>query len=209
LEDSADLGQEFFRWEVAVAAAGAVLEVDPFDQPDVELAKELARSAMSGRSGGGEGEAARVPELVRASSDSLPEAVRRWTSAAAPGGYVALQAYLEPSEKHDVALARVREGLRDRLGLPTTLGYGPSFLHSTGQLHKGGPSGGLYLQIVDDPTEKVAIPGTEHTFAQVIRAQATGDASALVSKGRWLLRVDVGEDAIAGLAELEAAICGP
>jgi len=193
-----DLGQEFFRWELATAAAGAVLGIQPFDQPDVQLAKDLARRAMeaAGDQAGGASSAAIVdPSAWR-------EAVDDWLAAVAPHDYIAVQAYLEPAPAIVGALQRLRERLGQRAKVATTLGLGPRFLHSTGQLHKGGPNTGLFLQIVDEPSVDVPVPETAYTFGQLIRAQAAGDAMALAKRGRRMLRVNLGADALKGLKQL-------
>jgi transaldolase / glucose-6-phosphate isomerase len=193
-----ELGREFFRWEFAIALCGSVLEVDPFDQPDVEHAKELARQAM-GRPGG----------KVRAAGDyglhfgaQRPAEVERWLASARPADYVAVQAFLAPDEATDAALARLASQLRARLGTVVTIGYGPRFLHSTGQLHKGGPPSGLFLQVVDDPVQDLAVPELGLTFGEIVRAQASGDRGALEEKQRRLLVVNVGPRPRDGLARL-------
>jgi transaldolase/glucose-6-phosphate isomerase len=199
LADRYDLGGEIFRWELAVAAAGAVLRVHPFDQPDVELAKELAREAM--RPGGGGAGAAPAP-IGLDGGEALREAVDRWLAGAGRGAYLSLHAYLAPTPETSDALATLQRELRDRTRLATTVGYGPRFLHSTGQLHKGGPPEGLFLQILDRPEADLPVPGADYTFARLIRAQADGDAAALARRGRRLLRIDLGGDPAAGLRRL-------
>jgi transaldolase/glucose-6-phosphate isomerase len=206
LADRTDLGRELFRWEFGVASAGAVLGIDPFDQPDVELAKELARSAM--RAAPGAGSPALPDRVPTDDRPALAAALRRWTGLARPGDYVAIQAFLAPDAANAAALRRLRSALRDRLGLSTTLGFGPRFLHSTGQLHKGGPASGLFLQIVDRPTHDLEVPGAGYTFGQVIRAQALGDAAALRQNGRRLLIVDVGSAPAGGLGAIAEALEG-
>ncbi|MCS6951670.1 MAG: transaldolase [Bryobacterales bacterium] len=191
------LGGEFFRWEFATAAACAVLGVHPFNQPDVQLAKELARRAMQ------KGGVADSPEVLAADDiQRLRPALRELLEPASPPRYLALQAYLAPSRETTQTLNRIRGLLRDRLRVATTAGYGPRFLHSTGQLHKGGPDTGLFLQLVDEPAEDLEVPGSNYTFGQLLRAQADGDAAALRRRGRPLVRVNVGPDAAAGLRRL-------
>ena len=199
------LGEEFFRWEVAVAIAGSVIGIDPYDQPDVELAKELARQAMARPAGAtGGSEVVTVP----ANGEELTSAWRAWTSLAHPGDYVAIQAYLAPTDATSAALASIRRGVLERFGLATTFGYGPRFLHSTGQLHKGGPNTGLFLQLVDTPTQDLPVPGEEYSFGQLIRAQSLGDYQALRQKGRRVLRIDLGGDVPGGLARIAGALHG-
>ena len=199
-----DLGQEFFRWEVAVAAAGAALGIQPFDQPDVELAKTLARQAMAGAS---QGAAADAPVLA-SDRAALQKAVADWLGKAKPGDYIALQAYLASNDSTDGALATLQKTLRDTMRLATTLGYGPRFLHSTGQLHKGGPNSGLFVQFLDEPSEPLAVPETGYTFAQLIQAQALGDFQALAQRGRRILRVQLGRNASLGIKSFEEAVRG-
>jgi transaldolase/glucose-6-phosphate isomerase len=206
VSDLLDLGQEFFRWEFAVAIAGAIVGIDPFDQPDVEFAKELARQAMAAPSGVG---GAAAPPTVRADDPAaLAAAVRSWVALGRPGDYVAIQAYLPPSDATWSQLQDLRRRCLERLHLATTLGYGPRFLHSTGQLHKGGPNTGLFLQIVDDPSPDIEVPGAGFTFGQLIRAQSVGDYQAMHQKGRRVLRVDLGSDRDGGLRLLLGALDG-
>ncbi|MDW7984871.1 MAG: hypothetical protein RMK16_09380, partial [Acidobacteriota bacterium] len=202
LDERADLAGDFFRGEVAVAAACAVLEVHPFDQPDVQRTKELTQQAIKRP----------LASLIEAPSVFEPtaraEAFRAWLGQARPGDYVALQAFLAPVPETTTALQDLRQHLRDRYRVATTLGYGPRFLHSTGQLHKGGPATGLFLQLVDDPTEDRPIPEMDLTFGQLLRAQADGDYRALVGRGRRVLRVHLGPDASRGLNMLRDVLSG-
>jgi transaldolase / glucose-6-phosphate isomerase len=197
-----DIGQEFFRWEVAVAASGMVLGIDPFDQPDVELAKQLAREAMAHPSSP-EGDGIRT--VHAADATALTRALQEWTGSCRPRDYVAIQAYVAPTSEAMADLQELRRRVLSQLRVATTLGIGPRFLHSTGQLHKGGPNLGLFLQIVDTPTQDLAVPGAGYTFGQLIRAQALGDYQALRQKERRVLRVDLGSDPRAGLRRLVGA----
>jgi transaldolase/glucose-6-phosphate isomerase len=206
LRQKSDLGQEFFRWEVAVAAAGAVLGIQPFNQPDVQLAKELAKKAMAA---GGHAQAGAGTDRVHAEDKSnLARAVNQLVASVKPGDYISLQAYLDPTPGASSDLQQIRTKLRDRTKAATTLGFGPRFLHSTGQLHKGGPNTGVFLQIVDEPAEELPVPETNYSFAQLIRAQAEGDYQALKQRGRRVLRVQLGPDPAAGLWQLEEALGG-
>jgi transaldolase/glucose-6-phosphate isomerase len=220
----ADLAREMFRWEVAVAAAGAVIGVHPFNQPDVQLAKELAGKAMKelaaaaagggggrgGEAGGGSGAGADASGggvVVRAADPAaLGRALAAWLSGAEPGTYLGLHAYLAPTDAHDAALAGLQAELSRRTRFATTLGYGPRFLHSTGQLHKGGPPSGRFLQLVDEPDGDLPVPETSYTFGTLIRAQAQGDRQALLQRGRRVLRVDLGGDVPGGLANLRREV---
>jgi len=206
LNERSDLAQEFFRWEVAVAAAGAVLGINPFNQPDVQLAKDLAKNAMS------EGldqkkKAAKLKGEVSATNfEDLRQILSSWISKAKSRDYVAVQAYLNPTPEHGAALQGICESLRDRLGTATTLGYGPRFLHSTGQLHKGGPNAVLVLQIVDQPSDDIPVPETDYTFGTLIESQAVGDFTALKQRRRRALRVNLGTETRGGLARLTEAV---
>ena len=208
LADMGDLGGEFFRWQVAVAAAGAVLGILPFNQPDVQLAKELARQAM-GEKSERDGDASEGTEPVSISeSETFSLAVRAWLAGAKEGDYFSLQAYLAPTPETSEGLETVRRQLGERTGLATTSGYGPRFLHSTGQLHKGGPNTGLFLQIVDEPGENLSVPETDYTFGALIEAQAWGDFKALRQRGRRILRVNMGKDVAGGLKRLADVVHG-
>jgi transaldolase / glucose-6-phosphate isomerase len=203
IDSPLDLGGEFLRWEIGVAAAGAILGIDPFDQPDVEFAKELARDAMKPAAAG---RPAPPPRPTVGAAGPLREAIAGWLALARPGDYVALQAFLAPGPDVAAGLESVRRALHDRLGHATTSGFGPRFLHSTGQLHKGGPPSGMFLQLVDRPTGTVEVPELGLTFERIVRAQADGDAAALRQKGRRLLSIDLEGDAVGGLARLAEAI---
>lgn len=190
LEDPYALGVELYRWEMATAAAGAVLGVNPFDQPDVQLAKELATKAMKEAGGGttaGDGVDAGVP-------DALRRELLAWLGGARPGDYLGIHAYLAPWPRTTEVLHAIQAALHARTRLAVTLGYGPRFLHSTGQLHKGGPGTCRFLQLVNEPAEDLAVPETAYTFGTLIRAQAEGDRQALEQRGRQVLRVRLGAD---------------
>jgi transaldolase/glucose-6-phosphate isomerase len=201
LAEKEDLGAEMFRAELAVAAASSVLGIHPFNQPDVQQAKELARRAMEGGP-----DAGAVEETPIDDREALTDAVAHWLGTIRPGDYLALQAYLPPSDETTDALQRIRVGLRDRTRAATTVGYGPRFLHSTGQFHKGGPNTGLFLQLVDSSSGDLDVPGTDYTFGELIAAQALGDFQALTGRGRRLLRIDLGGDPASGLAALQEVL---
>jgi transaldolase / glucose-6-phosphate isomerase len=199
LADKANLGQEFFRWEFAVASAGAALGIHPFNQPDVELAKQLAREAMKQRSTSGEN---KIGSLSTSSRDELHREIQTLLNDAPSGSYISIQAYLAPTTETASRLGDFQRLIRDRWKHATTLGYGPRFLHSTGQLHKGGPNTGRFLQIVDDPPHDLAVPETDYTFGELIRAQALGDYQALLERNRRVLRVSLGRDVSHGLKRI-------
>lgn len=199
--DRLDLGREIFRWELATAAAGAVLGINPFDQPDVQLAKELAGRAMKqGQEGGGSDDGEAV-EVLAASVVAV--ALGTWIEGIQPGDYIGLQAYLPPGGDE---LRIIQAALRDWTRLAVTAGYGPRFLHSTGQLHKGGPERCRFLQLVSEPHGKVPVPETDYDFASLIRAQADGDRQALEQRGRKVLRLQLGRDPRQGLERLGEAL---
>ena len=187
LDDHYDLAREMYRWEMGVAAAGAVLGIHPFNQPNVEAAKRLARQAMQSD----DGTAGTTRTIVADDTGALEHELADWLGAADATSYIGVQAYLPPTPAVEEALRTLQETLRDRTGLATTLGYGPRFLHSTGQLHKGGPPNGLFLQLVDTPDNDVPVPETDYTFKELIAAQATGDYQALQEADRTVLRVRV------------------
>ena len=169
----AGLGGEFYRWEFATAVASHLLGVHPFDQPNVQEAKDRTAEVLSG-------------EAVDTATPRAAELLERLE----PSGYIAILAYLPRSEENDRRLQAVRAALRDRYRVATTVGYGPRFLHSTGQLHKGGPGGGVFLQLVGEDTVALPIPGAGHDFGTLKRAQAAGDLAALRAHGRLVARVD-------------------
>jgi transaldolase/glucose-6-phosphate isomerase len=197
LNDRYDLAREMYRWEMGVAAAGALLDIHPFNQPNVEAAKRLAREAMEG-DGAGDGT---TRTITADDTGALDQAVNDWLDAGDDTSYVAVQAYLSPTDTHEQALRTLQQTIRDETGLATTLGYGPRFLHSTGQLHKGGPPNGLFLQLVDTPDEDVPVPETDYTFGELITAQATGDYQALQDADRTVLRVRVDEASLDTLTD--------
>jgi transaldolase/glucose-6-phosphate isomerase len=199
LRDTIDLGQEMFRWELAVAGAGAVLGIHPFNQPDVQLAKDLASKAMSQK----RGDVATDRDIASIDDEKRVAAlVREWMGSARGGDYVGIQAYLAPNDATTARLQQLRGAIANTRPLATTLGYGPRFLHSTGQLHKGGPDSGLFLQLVDEPVHDVAVPETDFTFGALIRAQAQGDYGALKQRKRRVLRINLGREPLAGIATL-------
>lgn len=181
------IGAEFFRWEFATALAGAILGINPFDQPNVAEAKEATRRLLGDDPLPGVRD---VPEKTDPGFDdpaSLLGSLR-------PGDYVAIQAYLDPTPETEAALQRARLALRNRHRVATTVGFGPRYLHSTGQLHKGGPPTGAFLQVVDDHREvDLPIPGKPFTFGTLLDAQALGDLQSLRRRGRPVARVTLGQ----------------
>jgi hypothetical protein len=175
VSDPHDLGAEMFRWEFATAVAGHVLGVDPFDQPDVQAAKDRTAAVLA---------AAEDPALEPEGS------LEQLLASARPTDYVAIQAFVDPPREQELAplVERARA-----TGCVVTVGLGPRYLHSTGQLHKGGPDTGLFVQVVDDTRLRVPIPGRTYGFARLIRAQAAGDYASLTERGRRVARVSLEE----------------
>jgi transaldolase/glucose-6-phosphate isomerase len=203
VNDKHDLGQEFFRWEFAVAGAGAALGIHPFNQPDVQLAKDLAKKAMENGARGG----ARIKNEIAANDlNALQGALSAWWAKKKARDYVAVQAFFQPSPDNTQELERLRAELQARLAAATSLGFGPRYLHSTGQLHKGGPNTVLVLQIVDQSTSNLAVPETNYTFDALIQAQSLGDYAALKQRRRRILRVNLGRDTVTGLRAVIAAL---
>ncbi|HEX5240006.1 MAG TPA: hypothetical protein VFW20_03320 [Candidatus Limnocylindrales bacterium] len=213
LDDPIDLGGEFVRWEVATAFAGAVLGIDAFDQPNVEEAKELTRKVLAeaghgGGSGrGGSGTSAPDPNVLDATTgaNAVADGLRAVLGAARVPNYIAIQAFIAPGQAQDTAIEQLRTTLAGT-GCATTAGYGPRFLHSTGQLHKGGPPTGIFLQLTSGHPIDRPIPGWPYTFGQLIDAQARGDREAIAAHDRPVLHVDLGPDLAGGLATLNDAV---
>jgi len=203
LKEKLDLGSEIFRWELATASAGAILGIHPFNQPDVQLTKDLTRQAIKTGKGKIKTASDAISVISIADEKACAAACERLLSEAKPGDYIALQAFLPPTQKITQALQRVRAAILKHTRLATTLGFGPRFLHSTGQLHKGGPNTVLALQIIDKPEPDLLIPETDYSFATLIKAQALGDYLALRKRKRRVLRINIGQDAIESLNKLE------
>jgi transaldolase / glucose-6-phosphate isomerase len=220
LTDAYHIGQEFFRWEVATAVAGAIIGINPFDQPDVEASKVQTRDLTSAYEKNGSlppeqpffvadgislfADDRNVAALGRASTLTgyLSAHLKRLKS----GDYFALLAYVERNKQHGDTLQDIRAMIRDRVHVATCLGFGPRFLHSTGQAYKGGPNSGVFLQITCDDAADVPIPGRKYSFGVVKSAEARGDFEVLAQRGRRALRVHIGSHVSAGLTELEKAI---
>ena len=200
-----DLGGQFFLWEMATAVAGHLLGINPFDQPNVEAAKVLARRMVADYT-----EKGALP-----SGESAPltaEALNEFLAQAQPSDYIALQAYLQPTAETDAALAALRARLRDQFRLATTVGYGTRFLHSTGQLHKGDAGNGLFIQLTAANKRDAPIPdeagssASSITFGLLKAAQALGDRQALLDAGQRVIRFHLGADVVGGLRRLSEAL---
>ncbi len=201
-----ELGAEFVRWEVATALAGAVLGIDPFDQPNVEEAKVNTRAVLAAFEAGQAGGSGEDSAVKVADEAALGAALKAHLGKLKPNGYASIQAYVAQTPARDEALSRIRTRLRDGTRRATTIGYGPRFLHSTGQLHKGGAPIGWFLQLVSEHAEDRAIPGKSYTFGQLIDAQAIGDARTIGDHDLPILRINLGLDPDAGLTVLARAL---
>jgi transaldolase/glucose-6-phosphate isomerase len=205
-----DLGGLFLLWEIAVAVAGAVIGIDAFDQPNVQESKDNTRRVLAEIE---EGAAPALPAGAGGASiafavgdDALQPALRDLLVGVAPPAYVALQAWVTPGDDARQELQAMREALRDRLRVATSDGFGPRFLHSTGQYHKGGPAHGVFLQLVSEGGPELPVPGQPYTFGVLKHAQALGDLQALVAHGGRVLRADLGDDPVAGLRAFRARL---
>jgi transaldolase/glucose-6-phosphate isomerase len=222
VEDRYNLGQEFFRWEIATAVAGSILGIDAFNQPDVEASKIATRNLTEQyeKTGSLPAESPILEDAgIKLFTDSSNAAtlaghareksllgyLRAHLDRLQPGDYFALLAYLEMDLEHETALQQMRHVVRDRKHVATCLGFGPRFLHSTGQAYKGGPNTGVFLQITCDDAADLPIPGQKYTFGVVKSAQARGDFQVLVERKRRALRVHLGKDLRAGLDTLRQA----
>ena len=214
------IGQEFFRWEFATAVAGAILSINPFDQPDVEASKEKTRELTAAyvRTGHLPPETALFEEsgltifaderTSKALKDtkSLVQCLAAYFGTLRSGDYCALLAHVERNNRHRDALQDIRVLIRDSRRVATCLGFGPRFLHSTGQVYKGGPNTGVFLQITCDDSVDLPVPGQKYTFGVVKAAQARADFAVLAEHGRRVLRVHLGAHVAAGLATLRGAV---
>ncbi len=198
LDDPLDLGAEFLRWEVATALAGAWMGINPFDQPNVAESKANTDRVLQQLV---EGESPSAPDAL--DPDEAPEALGRWLGRLARGDYLAVLAYLPPSAAHDAALTGIRLAVRGWRGVATTAAYGPRYLHSTGQLHKGGSGAGAFLAVEGNGGPELRVPGTDYAFGTLETAQALGDLVALAGRGRRVIRVRLGPG---GLPALRAAV---
>jgi len=214
LDDPIDLAGEAVRWEVATAVAGIVLGIDAFDQPNVEEAKELTRKVLAGAGKGSATGAATdagadanggAIRIAAHDADSLAELLKPTLNGARPPSYIAVQAFIAPSAGVDEKIAGIRTALA-ATGCATTAGYGPRFLHSTGQLHKGGPPTGIFVQLTSDHPVDRQIPGWPYSFGRLIDAQASGDRAALRAHDRPVVHVHLGTNLEEDLATLERAI---
>ena len=221
LDSLENISQEFFRWEFATGVAGSIMGINPFNQPDVEAAKVEARKLTDEYEKTGS-----LPEekpffeesgiklftsekyasVLSADDDTLANLLDAHLSNIKQGDYFALLAYIEMSHANEQALQSIRATVLEKYGVATCLGFGPRFLHSTGQAYKGGPNSGVFLQITSDDEFDLSVPGQKYTFGVVKAAQARGDFQVLLDRGRRALRVHLASDVAAGLRKLETLI---
>jgi transaldolase/glucose-6-phosphate isomerase len=224
LADVYDLGREFFRWEIATAVAGSMIGINAFNQPDVEASKIATRTLTSEYEQKGSLPAEspffeangiklftdpkNADALTKAAGNnkSLARYLRAHLDRLQAGDYLALLAYIEMNADHEARLQDIRHAVRDAKHNATCLGFGPRFLHSTGQAYKGGPNSGVFLQVTCDDANDLPVPQQKYSFATVKAAQARGDFQVLVERNRRALRVHLGKDLAAGLSELQAAV---
>jgi transaldolase / glucose-6-phosphate isomerase len=201
LRDKLDLGGEFLRWEVATAIAGSILRIDAFDQPNVQESKDNTKKVLAQFKAKG-----KLPPAESIAAAKARAGVRSLLDRAKTGAYFAIMAYTARTAGSEAAISAIRSAVRDKTKIATTAGYGPRFLHSTGQLHKGGPRVGLFLQIVQQDTKDVPIPGQPYSFSVLKQAQSLGDLQSLTSRRLPVLRVTLGKDPAAGWRALAAAV---
>ena len=226
LTDPRDLGEEFYLWEMATAIAGRVLGINAFDQPNVQESKDNTKRLLEHYKRNGslpeqqlaaEGRGLKVycdaetiadlgfdaETIARLGPEmSLQEIINEHLDRANSGDYIAMLDYIQETPEHDELIQAIRTHLRDALHVATTTGYGPRFLHSTGQLHKGGPPSGVFMQVTADNVVDVPLPGEPFTFGVLKQAQALGDFQSLASRHRRAIRVHLGDDVAAGLRTL-------
>ncbi|HEY3973231.1 MAG TPA: bifunctional transaldolase/phosoglucose isomerase [Candidatus Sulfotelmatobacter sp.] len=224
MPDIYDLGAEFFRWEIATAVAGSIIGINAFNQPDVEASKVATRSLTTEYEKNGslpaespvvedagiklftdEKNAAELAKAARG-DNSLAGYLKAHLARIQAGDYFAVLGYIQMNAEHETALQAIRHLVRDKKRVATVLGFGPRFLHSTGQAYKGGPNSGVFLQITCDDSVELPVPGQKYTFGVVKAAQARGDFQVLADRGRRAMRVHLGSNLKAGLAALQAAV---
>lgn len=212
LNDIYDLGEEFFLWEIATAFAGWRIGINPFDQPNVQESKDATKELLEAFTRDGKLQEQPVlatdgtltiyaddKTISSLSASNVGDAIKAHLARVKPGDYIAMLDYIEETPEHDEEIQAIRLQMRDATRCATTTGYGPRFLHSTGQLHKGGSDAGVFLQVTAPDTKDLPIPGAPYTFSTLKQAQALGDFRSLSTRGRRAIRVDLGPDVLAGL----------
>jgi len=222
LQDTLDLGEEFYLWEIATAVAGAILEINPFDQPNVQESKDntrallgqyeaqgsFASSTVTIASGAGLRVDATAETGEELGSGSIEQVIKAHLARLRPADYVAILGYIQETGEHDALLQELRLTIGRQFKVATTTGYGPRFLHSTGQMHKGGDDTGLFIQLTADDNPDLPLPGVPYSFGILKQAQAIGDFQSLASRHRRAIRVHLGADIANGLRRLLAIIQG-
>ena len=219
LPDIYNLGQEMFRWEIATATAGAIIGIDAFNQPDVEASKIETKKLTSEYEAKGslppetpffEGDGLKLyaddKNAAALKGGSLVEVLKKHLDRIKAGDYFGVLGYVPMNEQNDKIMQGLRMAVRDKKKVATVLGFGPRFLHSTGQAYKGGPNSGVFIQITHDHAKDIQVPDQKYTFGVVQNAQARGDFAVLAERGRRALRVHLGSDVNAGLTKLAAAV---
>lgn len=224
MADIYDLGAEFFRWEIATAVAGSIIGINAFNQPDVEVSKIATRNLTSEYEKNGslpaekpvledggiklftDGKNAAALAKAAGGDKSLAGYLKAHLNRISKGDYFAVLGYIQMNAAHEKSLQTMRHTVRDKKRVATCLGFGPRFLHSTGQAYKGGPNSGVFLQVTCDDALELPVPGQKYTFGVVKAAQARGDFQVLIERGRRALRVHLGSDVNAGLVKLTAAV---
>jgi hypothetical protein len=201
LDDPLDIGETFFTWEFATAVAGALLGIDAFDQPNVQESKDNTKRLL---------EEFKTSGTMHTDDHQVEpddaDAIGALLRSVKAGDYVAITEYIAESPERDKAIATLRETIGRALHVATTTGYGPRFLHSTGQFHKGGPDTGVFMQLTGGGHEDVPIPNEKFSFGVLVRAQAIGDLQSLTSRKRRAISIDLGENIDAGLATLTTTV---
>lgn len=214
LDDPYDIGGLFYHWEIATAAAASILSIDPFDEPNVQESKDNTRHVLqeyesTGTMDFGTSSLLESPMRVYGNAqpaNSVQDILNNLFSGRKSGDYLAMLAYLPRTVETGEMLFKMQSLLRNRLRVPVTVGYGPRYLHSTGQFHKGGTPNGLFLQLVHDPVNDYAVPGEKYSFSALFRAQAIGDYISLKSKSKPIVSLMLGKDFMSGLKELFAGL---
>ena len=201
LDDALDIGEIFFTWELATAVAGALIGIDAFDQPNVQESKDNTKRLLEEFKTSG----TMKTDQTQVKPDDA-EAIGALLASVKPGDYVALTEYFAETPERDKSIAAIRETIGRELHVATTTGYGPRFLHSTGQLHKGGPATGVYMQLTGGGHGEIPIPNEKFGFGVLVRAQAIGDLQSLASRKRRAISVDLGADIEAGLNALTKTV---
>jgi glucose-6-phosphate isomerase/transaldolase/glucose-6-phosphate isomerase len=200
LRDHYDLGAEFFRWEFATAVAGHVLGIHPFDQPNVQESKDNTSRVLDTFQSTG--------RLPTQSNHQPKEVANALSGLLQPGSYLSVLGYTTPTRPLEAAVGRLRRALMSKYRVATTFGYGPRYLHSTGQLHKGGPNTGVFLELVDHMAPDLPIPGRPFSFGTLANAQASGDLESLRTHPRQAIRVQLGRNPVAVVNAIAAVVTG-